>query len=229
MPAVLVVTREPSAQQVVEGTLQKAGYEVASASNAEAAIRATLTVTVSAVVLDSAVGSEEMEALSDWVRSRSEGGVGLVFLMSARTRPATLPIEPEQDQLVVKPFSPEQIRRAVEQAVTSGSQPRADKLFMDGLELDRKSQHLRGKGGEVLLTPREFQLIEYLALNEGRFIPAEELAEKVWHRTDGSKSAGLVRATMQNLRSKVSALTDGEELIQTFPRRGYLLGAFQKR
>jgi DNA-binding response OmpR family regulator len=229
MPAILMVTREPSAQQLVEGALQKAGYDVVSASSAEAAIRATLIVTVSAVVLDGAVGPEEVEALSDWVRSRSEGTVGIVFLISVRTRPATLPIEPEQDQLVVKPFSPEQIRQAVDLAVIKGNQPGTDKLRMGNLEVDRTSQHLRGKDAEVLLTPREFQLIEYLALNEGRFVPTEELAEKVWHRRDGGKSAGLVRPTMQNLRSKLSALPNGEELIQTFPRRGYMLGVFQRR
>ena len=221
MPAVMVVTREPSAQQLVTRALDKSGYEVVSAETADEAIRATLTVSLSAVVLDGAIGSDELDSLAEWIRTRNGDSVGLVFLMSARTRPATLPIDPERDQLVVKPFSSEQLRSAVELAVKGSDQPGADSLAVGRFELDRRDHQIKNSDEAVTLTRREFQLLEYLALNVGRCVPVEELAQKIWNR--GSDSNGLVRSTMLNLRSKLGGLTNGIDLIRTYPRRGYVL------
>ncbi|MFQ5472118.1 MAG: response regulator transcription factor [Dehalococcoidia bacterium] len=217
----MVVTREPSARQLVTHALEKSGYTVVAAETADEAIRATLTVKLSAVVLDGAVGSDELESLAEWIRTRSGDSVGIVFLMSARTRPSTLPIDPERDQLVVRPFSPEQVRSAVEQTVTGADQPGAESLTVGQFELDRRAYQIRSSDEVVTLTQREFQLLEYLALNEGRCVPVGELGEKIWHR--GRESDGLVRSTMLNLRSKLGGLTNGVDLIQTYPRRGYVV------
>lgn len=145
-----------------------------------------------------------------------------------RTRPATLPIEAERDQLAVKPLPPEHIRQAAELAVISRSQPGAGKLLMGNLELHRTTQQLRGKDAEVTLTPREYRLLEYVALNQAGFVTSEELLEKAWHGSRSGDSGGLVRTHVLNQRSKQSALTNGEELIQTYPRMGYLLGVSQR-
>jgi DNA-binding response OmpR family regulator len=224
VPAVLVVTKDPSVQQLVERALGHAAYEVVSVPDAEAGIRTTLAVRLSAVVLDSGVGFEELEALADLVRSREEATFGLVFLTSARTRPASLPIEPERDEVVVKPFTPEQVRLAVERVTRAAERSRSDTLLIGHLELDRATYELRDDAAAVILSPTEFRLMEYLAQHQGRWVSSEELAEKVWERKAGSKSAGLVRSHVQNLRAKLRALPRGAELLQTWARRGYRLG-----
>ncbi|MFQ5473697.1 MAG: response regulator transcription factor [Dehalococcoidia bacterium] len=218
----MVVTREPSAQQLVTRALDKSGYVVICAETADEAIRATLTVRLSAVVLDGAVGSDELDSLTEWIRTRNgDDAIGIVFLMSARTRPATLPIDPERDLLVVRPFSPEQVRSAVERTVKEAGQPGAESLTVGHFELDRRAYQISSSDEAVTLTRREFELLEYMALNEGRCVPVGELGEKIWHR--GSDSTGLVRSTMLNLRSKLDGLTNGADLIRTYPRRGYIL------
>lgn len=221
MPAVMIVTSDPSAAQLVRHALGRRGYEVVSADSADAAIRATLTVSLSAALLDSTIGAEELNSLSEWIRTRNDGTVGLVFLTSVRTRPASLPVDPERDQLVVRPFSPEQVQSAVERVVTGAGQSGSEIISVGSLELDRRDFKVESLGRSVTLTRREFQLLEYLAINEGRCVPAAELADKIWNR--GGEGTNLVRSTMLNLRSKLSDVSNGIDLIRTHPRRGYVL------
>lgn len=223
MPAALLLTKDPCLEQLVGDTLRHAGYEVVLVSNGEKALRATLSVRVGSVVIDSAIGFDEMEAVSDWVRSRAEDVPGIVFLMSARTRPASLPIEPERDELVVKPFTPEQVRLAVERAATAAERPRPDTLLVGSTELDRNSLELREDGAAVTVSRTEFRLVEYLAQQGSRWVSSNELAEKVWERAANKRSAATVRTHVQNLRRKLAPLPHGGELIENWAGRGYRL------
>jgi two-component system OmpR family response regulator len=223
MPAVLLLTRDRSVEQLVGDSLRHAGYEVVSASSADQALRATLSIRVGSLVVDTAVGFDEVEAVSDWVRSREEDVPGIVFLMSIRTRPASLPIDAERDELVAKPFTPEQVRLAVERAGTATERSRPDVLQVGHTELDRRSLGIREEGAAVTVSPTEFRLVEYLAQQGGRWVSANELAEKVWERAADRRSAATIRTHVQNLRQKLAPLPNGREFIQSWPRRGYRL------
>lgn len=221
MSVVLVLTTESSIAQICWQALSRVGHEVVSVRSAADAARAAMAIEVSAVVIDAAVGADDMEAASAWFKSNPGGGVGMVFLASVRTRPGTLPIDPENDQLVVKPCSPDRLRQALGLATTH--EPPPDRLLVGGIELSRADQSVRNGAGTAMLTPREFQIIEYLAAHCGRFVPAAELAEKIWRRPRSGEYSSIVSTSMKNLRDKLQPLTNGKALIETFPRRGYLL------
>ena len=223
MPAVLLVTRDASVRQLVQQALTRVGYEVVAVEDAESAKTATLNVKCIAVMLDCEAVPDDVEEISDWVRTGSENPVGLVFLMSPRTPPGALPIDPERDPLIVKPLAPEQIQPAIELAISGAAFATVEKLVIGRLEMDRPSGTVRSNDTSVALTPTEFQLLEYLAMNTGRFVSAHELLEKVWQRNASPGSAGVVRTHVQNLRMKLAPIADGRKLIKTYARRGYLL------
>jgi DNA-binding winged helix-turn-helix (wHTH) protein len=54
-------------------------------------------------------------------------------------------------------------------------------------------------------------------------VPAAELAEKIWRRPRNGEYSSIVSTSMKNLRDKLQPLTHGKALIETFPRRGYVL------
>jgi DNA-binding winged helix-turn-helix (wHTH) protein len=94
-------------------------------------------------------------------------------------------------------------------------------LSFDQFELDLMRGCARVAGQDLALRPKAFQLLCYLAENAGRLVSKQELHDAIWPQVTVSDDA-LVQC-VRELRQK---LRDGDRtIIQTVPRRGYLLNA----
>lgn len=223
MSSVLLITRDASTQVLAERVLASGGHEVITVDSSDAAIRSLFNVRVDTVVIDSSVEEDEMREFRSWLQS-GNGSYPIIFLASAGARwlVGSLPIDPERDEVVVKPFEGTDLRRAVEKTLDAAEQT-PEALIIGDMTLDRSSHELRGDGVSVQLTPTEFRLMSYLTQRRGSIVSAEELLEKVWEFFPGTGSSELVRSHVRNLRSKLRVATGGTELVQTVPRRGYRL------
>ncbi|MEX2080576.1 MAG: winged helix-turn-helix domain-containing protein, partial [Dehalococcoidia bacterium] len=74
---------------------------------------------------------------------------------------------------------------------------------------------------EVHLTPKEFALLYYLARNENRAVPQEELLEHIWDE-HANPFTQTVKVHMNNLRRKINE-GFGDQLIETIRGKGYVL------
>ena len=224
MSCVLLISRDASTEVLAERALMSGGHEVIAAASCDAAIRSLFNVRVDAVVLDSAVGEDEVKEFCGWLQS-GNGSYPMVFLAAASSRwlVGSLPIDPDRDEVVIKPCEGGEIRRAVEKALDTAERARPEVLTIGDVTLDSNSHEVRGDGASVQLTPTEFRLMHYLVQRRGSIVSVEELLEKVWEFFPGTGSSELVRSHVRNLRSKLRTATGGTELVQTVPRRGYRL------
>ena len=223
MPNVLLISSDANVRELVSRCLQTAGYEVTSARDEDQALRAVFTVKAQGLVLDA-------PAIDDIRRFRERlqaitGPLPCVFLApsSARWVPGSLPLADERDDLVVKPFSADDVLNAVERIFAAEHGHGRDITAIGDVHLDRSVQSLRGAGTEVTLTPTEFRLLEYLTARRGVITSAEELLDKVWGFYPGTGSPELVRSHIRNLRAKLRKVSPDWDLIYTVPRRGYRL------
>lgn len=60
-------------------------------------------------------------------------------------------------------------------------------------------------------------------VNRGRLVSVDELASQVLHREKDAKSTAVIRTQIQRIREKLEPLTNGTLVIETYPRRGYVL------
>ena len=223
MSSVLLITRDRRTEVLAERALVAGGHDVIAADSTDAALRSLLNVRIDAAVLDTAIGEEAMSEFCSWLRSTA-ASCPVVFLASPGARwLGSLPMEPERDEIVVKPCDGKEIRHAVEKTLNSAHHVSPTALMIGDISLDRSSHELRGDGVSVQLTPTEFRLVQYLAQRRGVIISTEELLEKVWEFFPGTGSSELVRSHVRNLRGKLRIATGGAELVQTVPRRGYRL------
>lgn len=89
------------------------------------------------------------------------------------------------DDYLVKPFSAEQLEariRAVLRRTGDGSEA---PITVGDLVIDRSARTVHLDGGELELTPREFDLLAYLAARCGQVVPKRELLAEVWHQPHG--------------------------------------------
>jgi DNA-binding winged helix-turn-helix (wHTH) protein/TolB-like protein/Tfp pilus assembly protein PilF len=103
---------------------------------------------------------------------------------------------------------------------TAAAVPRGVRHF-GGFEVDLDRGELRVRGTAVSLRPKSFALLAYLASQPGRLLTKDELMQAVW--SDVTVTDDSLVQCISELRAAFGE--DGQRLIKTVPRRGYLLAA----
>ena len=202
---VLVVDDEPIIADLVSRYLQRAGYRTAVAGDGPATLAAMRSGQPDLVILDIMLpGIDGLEVMRQ-VRERADRRVGII-LLTARAggddRIAGLRLG--ADDYVVKPFNPAELVARVEAVMRrldfSPAPPAV--LAFDGLRVDVPARRVLRGTEEIALTPREFDLLAYLARHEGQAFSREHLMEVVWKYSFYTDTA-TVTVHMRRLRAKL--------------------------
>jgi DNA-binding response OmpR family regulator len=165
------------------------------------------------------------------------GRTGLEIVRNLRFRQSSVPVllltaRSEQDDIVLglnagaddyltKPFGFDELVARIRALLRRGGASRSDRLLYDDLELDRVT-HKAHRGGDRLdLTPKEYQLLEFLMLNPERVVRRTELLEKVWDLSFDPMS-NVVDVHVGHLRRKLGKGGD-DALVHTVRGVGYIL------
>jgi two-component system alkaline phosphatase synthesis response regulator PhoP len=220
MPRILVVDDEPSIVNLVSVYLRAEGFEVFTASDGTAGLKAARTLKPDLIVLDVMLpGMDGVELLS---RLRRESEV-YVILLTARAEETDkiVGLSVGADDYVTKPFSPRELTARVKAALrrlqqAPGGGEGEGALVFRHLRIDIDARRVSMDDREVELTAIEFDLLRALAENRGRVLSREQLLEKVW----GGSYYGerrVVDVHLGHLRQKLG----DPELIATIRGVGY--------
>lgn len=132
------------------------------------------------------------------------------------------------DDFVTKPFSPAELTARVQahlaryDRLTKAETP-ARSWSVRGLELNRASRQVWRDGREVVLTPREFEVLELFVTHPGRVFSKEEVFALVWKEQYGDTTTVTVH--VRKLREKLGDDTAAPVYIRTVWGLGYRLDA----
>ena len=148
-----------------------------------------------------------------------------VILLTARTEETdrVLGLELGADDYVVKPFSPRELAarvRSVLRRARPASTP--SQLEFDGLTIDGVSREVRlGDDDPVELTPKEFDLLAFLAASPRQVFSRGQLLEQVWDSSPDYQDPSTVTVHVRRLRQKIEADPDAPRWITTVWGVGY--------
>jgi two-component system alkaline phosphatase synthesis response regulator PhoP len=184
---ILVIDDEPSIVKLVTAYLEPEGYEVYTAADGEAGLKAARAFKPDLVILDVMLpGMDGIELLS---RLRRESEV-YVILLTARTEETDkiVGLSVGADDYVTKPFSPRELTARVKAALRrlqtgAGRGVEGGVLSFRHVRIDLGARQVTLDDLPVELTAIEFDLLRALAENRGRVLTREQLLDKVWGGT----------------------------------------------
>ena len=218
---ILIVDDEREIRELLRYNLEREGYHVLTAQAGEEGLARIFSARPDLVLLDLLLpGLNGLEILRE-VRAEPSTKDLPVLLLTARgaEMDKLLGFERGADDYITKPFSPREVLARVDAVLRRARPPREPEALVAGpVTLDHARREARIDDRELVLTPREFELLYFFARNPGRVFSRDELLSKVWGY-DFRGETRTVDVHVRRLRAKLGPT--GAGLISTVTGAGY--------
>jgi two-component system, OmpR family, KDP operon response regulator KdpE len=200
---VLVVDDEPPIRRFLRTTLLAAGYRVVEAEDAAGAASSLAAEKPDLVILD--LGLPDRGGLELIAEIRRTSAVPLLVL-SARhdERSKVEALDLGADDYVAKPFGMAELMARLRAALRHAFQTQGESpVFVSGdLAIDLVRRQVTRSGGEVKLSPKEFDLLRHLVAHAGKVMTHRHLLREVWGPAQ-TDEVQYLRVLIRGLRAKL--------------------------
>jgi DNA-binding response OmpR family regulator len=217
---VLVVDDDDDIRLLLEQLLSAAGYQVQTAQDGRAALRAFHASPIDVVVLD--LSMPELDGFETLDRLRDLSDVP-VILLTARSGEIdkVRGFRAGADDYVVKPFGRQELLARIEALLRRAPEATHLEHYDDGaISIDYANRLVMSRGLPIRLTPLEFRLVDAFARHPGQVLSAEQLIEHCWGHEAGV-SRDQVKLYVSYVRKKLGQNADGWQPIETVRGFGY--------
>jgi len=217
---ILAVDDESQIRRVLRATLSGSGYDVVEAKNGQEAIEVMLEEHPHLILLD--VNMPVMNGL-DACRKMRLSFSGPIIMLTVRNAELdkVLALDAGADDYVVKPFStPEllaRIRAALRRASPEAPLP---KIETPELAIDLEKRIVDVNGSRAHLSPKEFEVLRALVIQQGKPLAHKKLLQTVWG-PDHADETEVLRVVINTLRKKIERDPTHPRYILTEPWLGY--------
>ncbi|WCN37233.1 response regulator transcription factor [Aneurinibacillus uraniidurans] len=230
MRKLLIVDDEQSILTLLEFNLQKAGFEVSKAMDGLTAIKMAKVESFDLIVLD--VMLPGMDGMEVCKTLRMEKINTPVLMLTAKDEEfdKILGLELGADDYMTKPFSPREVVARIK-AILRRSQPQEkdvqeaeteDGIVLGQLRIYPEKYEVFFGDRRLELTPKEFELLQYMAAHPGRVMTRDQLLNAVWNY-DFVGDSRIVDVHISHLREKIEEDTKQPKYIKTVRGLGYKL------
>ena len=219
---ILVVDDDPQIRRVMKATLVSHGYEVIEARTGEDALEVAGREMPSLVLLD--MNMPGIGGLETCRVLRAASDTPVIILSVRNTeKDKVAALDAGADDYVTKPFGIQELLARIRAALRrSASSPDGgpNSFVTRDLEIDFTTRHVRAHGVDVRLTPKEFELLRYLVMHEGKPVTHRELLQAIWGPDYGDEPEYL-RVFINQMRKKIEPNPGKPRYILTEPWVGY--------
>lgn len=220
---ILAVDDDQATLRLIRVVFERHGYRVTGSLLGRDGLALAAQEPPRAIILDLSLpdipGLEVCRRLRDWFR-------GPILVLSGRGEEHIVveALDLGADDYLKKPFRPLELvarLRALERRTSERTTSTA--VIRSGeLELNLAQRHVFKAGKRVLLTRTEFDILSLLALEQGRVVPWETLAERLWGDR-GQDYTQTLRVHIGNIRKKIESKPSEPRYLRTVTGFGYIL------
>jgi DNA-binding response OmpR family regulator len=216
---ILIVEDEANLAAVIQRGLEGQGYQAPLAESGEDAILFVRAEPVDLVLLDIGLPDLDGHAVLAQLR-RLRRDLPVIMVTARDDIPSKIgALDQGADDYITKPFNFDELLARIRALTRRADQAQAGKMIWDGLHVDLLSHRVWRNEQEVVLSRREFALLEYFARNPGRLLSRQQILAAVWEY-DFEGESNVVDVYVRYLRNKLD-LPDGASLFTTIRGSGY--------
>jgi len=219
---ILVVDDEPQITRVLRTSLTSQGYDIRVANNGETALEILKDWTADLVITDLAMPVMDGVELCRRVRAKSEVPI-IVLSVRGEERTKVQALDVGADDYVTKPFGINELLARVRASLRRSPSSEAEEggvIDAGDFHIDLDTHSVSVQGREVHLTPKEFDLLVYLARRPEKVVPHRVLLRAVWG-PNSTEQPEYLRVFIGQLRKKIEPEASSPRYLHTEPWIGY--------
>jgi two-component system, OmpR family, KDP operon response regulator KdpE len=217
---ILVVDDEPQIRRVLRATLSSSGYDVIEAKDGQDAVETVIRERPALILMDvNMPGMSGLEACGK-IRLSFSGPIIMVTVRNSE-HDKILALDSGADDYVVKPFTMGELLARIRAALRrSNPEEPLPKFESPQLSVDLERRIVDVRGQRVHLSPKEFDVLRLLILQQGKPLTHKKLLQTVWGPDHGEGTENL-RVVINQLRKKIEQDPARPRYILTEPWLGY--------
>ena len=218
---ILIAEDEKSLNRIIAKQLKASGYSVDCAFNGEEAYDLISVTDYDAAVFD--VMMPKIDGFSLLRKIRNEGNNLPVLFLTARDsiEDRVEGLDIGADDYLVKPFAFEELHARIRVLIRKNSVSNSNIITVADLTVDISRRKVTRGGKDILLSAKEYELLQYLAVNNGIVLSREKIEDHIWNY-DYEGGTNVVDVYIRYLRKKIDEGYD-KKLIHTVRGMGYVL------
>lgn len=217
---ILVVDNEPQIRRVLRMALSSNRYDVIEASNGQEAVEMVVRESPDLILLD--VNMPGMTGLEACRKIRTSFSIPIIMVtVRSSEQDKILALDSGADDYVVKPFAIGELLARIRAALRrSSAEEPLPKIESPELSIDLEKRILNVRGLRIHVSPKEFEVLRLLVLQEGKPLTHKRILQTVWGPDHAEETENL-RVVINQLRKKIEKDPAHPRYILTEPWLGY--------
>ena len=218
---ILIAEDEKSLNKIIAKQLKASGYSVDCCFDGEEAYDLISMTDYDAAVFD--VMMPKIDGFSLLKKIRKDGNNLPVLFLTARDsiEDRVEGLDIGADDYLVKPFAFEELLARIRVIIRKNSVSKSNIICVADLTVDISSKKVTRNGKDISLSAKEYELLQYLAINNGIVLSREKIEDHIWNY-DYEGGTNVVDVYIRYLRKKIDDGYDNK-LIHTVRGMGYVL------
>lgn len=218
---VLIIEDEKNLAQILKKGLEENGFTAEVSLDGEEGLYMAETYPYDAVLLDIMLPEVDGLTILNTLRAKKIDVPVLMITAKGEIENRIKGLSIGADDYIAKPFDFSELLARLKAVIRRSKGKPSPIITIDNLVIDTNSRTVKRAGKEIRLSAKEYNLLEYLALNEGRVVSRTELIEHVYD-AEFDLDSNIIDVYINYLRNKIDKGFD-KQFIHTVRGAGYTL------
>lgn len=217
--SVLLIDEDENMHYFIRRFAKQEGYRLFIAKNGQEGLTCCTSTCPDFILLDIRLADMDGIHIIETLRKWSDIPI-LVVSDYSDSKHKTESLLKGADDYILKPFDPEEFRARIYTVLRRGHKQNMLSYEGNGLLVDFNKREVKVRGQRIHLSPMEYKILSYLAMNAGKVVTYRMLMEQLWGPYVNGDNK-ILRVNMTNIRRKIEVNPAEPEFILTENRIGY--------
>ena len=218
--SILIIEDDPVMLRGLRDNFEFEGYHVHTAADGDSGLKTALAVQPDLILLDLMLPKVNGYEICRFLREEKLEMPIIILTAKGQESDVVLGLKLGADDYVTKPFSLKELLARVDAFLRRRRQRGSSSFSFGDCRLDLEARRLSRAGAEVVLSPKEFELLAFFAANAGRALSRDRIMASVWGY-DCQVTPRSIDRFVNALRSKIEPDPSKPRFIQTVREFGY--------